>query len=178
MAVIAKRYGKALAEVSLKLGQHERVGQELAQFEELLQAHRDLQLFYANPAIPLPKKKAATDELLSRLGFENTTANFISVLVDKHRIGYFSEIRRTFQEALNEHLGIVQAEVTTAFEVDNAVRTGLEQKLQSLTGKKVLLKFERSPALIGGIITRIGDTIYDGSVRQQLELMKQRLSSD
>jgi F-type H+-transporting ATPase subunit delta len=89
-----------------------------------------------------------------------------------------SEICKAFQEALNELLGVVQADITTAFEVDNDIKTQLEEKLQGLTGKKVLLKFGISPPLIGGVITRIGDTIYDGSVQQQLELMKNRLSSD
>jgi len=178
LAVIAKRYGKALAEVSFKLGQHERVGQELGQFDELLNRYRELQLFYINPAIPLPKKRAATDELLRRLEFCKETRNFIFVLIDNHRIDYFGEICKAFQEALNEHLGVVQAEVTTAFEVDSDIKTRLGQKLEGLTGKRVLLKFGIGPELIGGVITRIGDTIYDGSVRQQLELIKNRLSSD
>ncbi len=178
MAAIAKRYGNALARVSLKLGQQERVGQELSQFEQLLNQTRELQLFYANPAIPLPKKRAATENLARRLGLDRTTSNFILILVDKHRINYFGEIRRAFNEAVNEHLGVVEAQITTAFEIGDEIKTGLEHKLAALTGKRVLLKFQISPALIGGVITRIGDTIYDGSVRQQLALIKQRLSSD
>jgi F-type H+-transporting ATPase subunit delta len=178
LAAIAKRYGRALARVSFESGQHERVGQDLIQFNELLNQSRELQLFYTNPAIPLPKKRAATDELLRRLGFCSEVCNFIFVLVDNHRIRYFGEICKAFQEALNEHLGVVQADITTAFEVDSDIKTRLEQKLGGLTGKRVLLKFGISPALIGGVITRIGDTIYDGSVQQQLELIKNRLSSD
>jgi F-type H+-transporting ATPase subunit delta len=178
LAVIAKRYGKALAEVSFKLGQHERVGQELSQFDELVNRNRELQLFYTNPAIPLPKKRAATNELLRRLGFCKETSNFILVLIDNHRVSYFGEICKAFREVLNEHLGVVQADVTTAFEVDSEIQTRLGQKLENLTGKRVLLKFGIGPELIGGVITRIGDTIYDGSVRQQLELIKNRLSSD
>ena len=153
MAAIAKRYGRALARVSFELGQHERVGQDLIQFDRLLGQSRELQLFYTNPAIPLPKKRAATDELLRKLGICTEVSNFVFVLIDNHRISYLSEICKAFQEALNEHLGVVQAQ-------------------------RVLLKFGISPALIGGVITRIGDTIYDGSVQQQLELIKNRLSSD
>ena len=178
MAVIAKRYGKALAEVSFRLGQHERVGQELSLFDELLNRYRELQLFYINPAIALPKKRSATSELLSRLGFCKETCNFIVLLVDNHRISYFGEICKAFRESLDGHLGVVQANVTTAFEVDGEVQAQLRQKLENLTGKRVQLQFGISPALIGGVITRIGDTIYDGSVRQQLEMIKNRLSSD
>jgi len=178
LAVVAKRYGKALAQVSFQLGLHERVGRELSQFDELLNQHRELQLFYANPAIPLAKKRTATSELLGRLSFCKETSNFLLVLIDNHRVGYFGEICVAFREALNEHLGVVQADVTTAFEINNEVQTQLGQKLEGLTGKRVRLKFGISPELIGGVITRIGDTIYDGSVRQQLELIKSRLSSD
>jgi F-type H+-transporting ATPase subunit delta len=178
LAVIPKRYGKALAEVSFKLGQHERVGQELSQFDELLNRNPELQLFYTNPAISLPKKRAATNELLARLEFCKETSNFILVLIDNHRVGYFGEICKAFREALNERLGVVQADVTTAFEVESEIQAQLGQKLEDLTRKRVLLKFGISPELIGGVITRIGDTIYDGSVRQQLELIKNRLSAD
>lgn len=178
MAVIAKRYGKALAEVSFKLGQHERVGRELSLFDELLNRYRELQLFYTNPVIPLPKKRSATNELLGRLGFCKETCNFILLLIDNHRVSYFGEICKAFRESLNGYLGVVQANVTTAFEVEGEIQARLRQKLENLTGKRVQLKFGISPALIGGVITRIGDTIYDGSIRQQLELIKNRLSSD
>ena len=178
MAVIANRYAKALVDVSLKLGQQERVGKELNRFEELLSQNKELSSFYANPAIPLAKKRDATSEILAKLGFCNTTSNFIFILIDKHRINYFPEIRRAFQQEMNERLGIIQAEITTAFEVDHETQKRLEEKLAGLTGKKVFLKFNLSSALIGGVITRIGDTIYDGSIRQQLELIRARLSSD
>jgi len=178
LAVIAKRYAKALVDVSLKLGQQERVGKELNQFEELLSHNKELYVFYANPAIPLAKKRKATSEILAKLGFCSTTSNFVFILIDKHRINYFTEIRRAFQQELNERLGIVQAEITTAFEVDREIKSKLEERLAGLTGKNVFLKFNISSALIGGVITRIGDTIYDGSIRQQLELMRARLSSD
>jgi F-type H+-transporting ATPase subunit delta len=178
LAAIAKRYAKALADVSFKLGQSERLEKELIQFEELLRQNRELQLFYTNPAIPVARKKAATSAILRNLGFSNMAANFIFVLIDKHRINALTEIRGAFQQAVNEHLGVIQAEITSAIEVDGETRSKLEAALESLTGKKVLLKFGIDRGLIGGAVTRIGDTIYDGSVRQQLELIRARLSSD
>jgi len=178
LAVIAKRYAKALVDVSLKLAQPERVEKELNQFEELLSHNKELYLFYTNPAIPLPKKRNATSEILSRLGFCSTTSNFILILIDNHRIHYFTEIRQAFQQEMNERRGIIQAEISTAFEVDHEIKSRLEEKLSRLTGKEVSLKFNISSGLIGGVVTRIGDTIYDGSIRQQLELIRARLSSD
>ena len=79
---------------------------------------------------------------------------------------------------MNERRGIIQAEISTAFEVDHEIKSRLEEKLSRLTGKEVSLKFNISSGLIGGVVTRIGDTIYDGSIRQQLELIRARLSSD
>jgi F-type H+-transporting ATPase subunit delta len=178
LAAIANRYARALVDVSFNAGQQETVGRELVQFEELLKREQALFLFYTNPAITVPRKKAATREILQKLGYSSLTSNFIFVLLDNHRLSYFSEIRRAFEQVANERLGVVEAQVTTATKIDSQIRPQLESRLAQMTGKKVLLKFEVDRELIGGVITRIGDTIYDGSVRQQLSLIKARLSSD
>lgn len=178
MSAIANRYAKALVDVSFKLNQHEQVARELLQFEDLLARQNELVLFYSNPAIAAAKKKAATKEVLAKLAFGSTTSNFLLVLIDNHRMGGFPEIRKAFQHELNNRLGVTQAEVITASELDAETHQKLETKLAALTGKKVALKFASDPSLIGGVVTRIGDTIYDGSIRQQLNSMKSRLSSD
>ncbi|MBM3804151.1 MAG: ATP synthase F1 subunit delta [Acidimicrobiia bacterium] len=178
MAAIANRYAKALVDVSLKLGHQEQVTQELLRFEELINSQKDLALFYSNPAIAVAKKKAATREILTKLAFGPTTANFLLVLIDNHRVGGLPEIRKAFQQELNHRMGVTQAEVTTAADLDAETRQKLEARLGALTGKKVALRFARNPGLIGGVVTRIGDTIYDGSIRQQLNSIKSRLSSD
>ena len=178
MSAIANRYAKALVDVSFKLNQHEQVAQEVLQFEELLAHQKELVLFYTNPAIAVAKKKAATKEILEKLAFGPTTSNFLLILIDNHRMGGLAEIRKAFQQELNDRLGVTQAEVTTAAELDAETHQKLEVKLATLTGKKVALKFAKDPGLIGGVVTRIGDTIYDGSIRQQLNSMKSRLSSD
>jgi F-type H+-transporting ATPase subunit delta len=178
LPAIANRYAKALVDVSFRLNQHEQVNQELLQFEDLLDRQKDLALFYSNPAIAVAKKKAATREILAKLAFGPATSNFLLVLIDNHRMGSFPEIRKAFQQELNNRLGVAQAEVTTAASLDTATHQKLEAKLAALTGKKVALKFASDPGLIGGVVTRIGDTIYDGSIRQQLNSIKSRLSSD
>ena len=178
MAAISNRYARALADVSFKTSQHEKVELELLQFEQLLNRERELFLFFTNPAIPVPRKKAACREIQQRLGLSSLTSNFLFVLLDNYRIRYFSEIRQAYQKAANERLGLVEARITTAADVDSRVKSRLESCLAQLTGKKVLLKYEVDRDLIGGVITRIGDTIYDGSIRQQLSLIKARLRSD
>jgi F-type H+-transporting ATPase subunit delta len=178
LPAIANRYAKALVEVSFKLNLHEQVAQELLRFEDLLAHQKELVHFYSNPSIAVAKKKAATQEILAKLAFSQTTCNFLLVLIDNHRMGGFADIRKAFQHELNNRLGVTQAEVTTAAELDPAIHQKLEAKLAALTGKKVALKFANDPGLIGGVVTRIGDTIYDGSIRQQLDSIRSRLSSD
>ena len=178
LAAISNRYARALADISFKTSQHERVERELLQFEQMLNREHELFIFLTNPAIPVPRKKAACREIQQRLGFSSLTSNFVFVLLDNHRIGYFSEIHKAYQKATNERLGLVEARITTAAEVDTQIKSQLESRLTQLTGKKVILQFAMDRELIGGVITRIGDTIYDGSIRQQLNMIKVRLSSD
>jgi F-type H+-transporting ATPase subunit delta len=178
LAAIANRYARALAEVSVSQQVHPAVARELDQFGQLLLEQPELKSFYENPAIPAVKKKAVSTEILARLKFSAPSRNFIFVLIDNYRIHIFGEILQAFHQALNERLGIVQAGITTASKVEAALQARLASRIESLTGKKVLLKFATDEALIGGVITRIGDTIYDGSVRQQLNMIKARLSSE
>lgn len=178
MSAVANRYAKALVDVCLKLSVQDQVAQDLLAFENLLNTQTELRSLYLNPAVPVPKKKAITAEILKRFNFNQTTTNFISVLVDQHRIGYFSSIRKAFHQFLNDQLGIVEAEVTMASDLDPATQDSLLARLNDLTGRKVTLKFIKDPEIIGGIVTRIGDTIYDGSIRQRLNTLKTQLRSD
>ncbi len=106
MAAIANRYARALADVSFKLGQHEVVERELEQFGQMLDGNRELSAFYADPAINAVRKKAATSNLLARLGFCKTTGNFIHVLVERDRMGRFNEMLEAFRRGVRDRLGI------------------------------------------------------------------------
>lgn len=177
MAAIANRYARALAEVSFKLGQHEAVERELEQFGQLLEGNRELSAFYEDPAVGAARKKAATSQLLARLGFCKTAANFIHVLVERNRMGYFNEMLQAFRQGIRDRLGIVEVGVTTSTEIGQALREQLSRAMEQVSGKRVQLRFRIDPLILGGVITRVGDTIYDGSVRQQLQQMKERLSA-
>ena len=177
MAAIANRYARALADVSFKLGQHEGVERELEQFGQLLDRNRELSAFYGDPAVSAARKKAATSQLLARLGFCKTAGNFIHVLVERGRIGHFHEMLEAFRRGIRDRLGIVEVGVTTSTEIGPPLRDQLTRALEQLSGKRVQLRFRTDPQILGGVITRVGDTIYDGSVRQQLQQMKERLST-
>ena len=177
MAVIADRYARALADVSFKLGQQEAVERELDQFGQLLDRNRELSAFYEDPAIGAARKKAATSQLLARLDFCKTARNFIHVLVEHNRMGHFNEMMEAFRQGVRDRLGVVQVGVTTSTEIGQPLRDQLSRALEQLSGKRVRLRFQTDPQILGGVITRVGDTIYDGSVRQQLQQMQERLSS-
>lgn len=177
MAAIANRYARALAEVSFKLGQHEAVERELEQFGQLLDGNRELSAFYEDPAVGAARKKAATSQLLARLGFCKTADNFIHVLVERNRMGHFNEVLQAFRQAIRDRLGIVEVGVTTSTEISQALREQLSRAMEQASGKRVQLRFRIDPQILGGVIARVGDTIYDGSVRQQLQQMKERLST-
>jgi F-type H+-transporting ATPase subunit delta len=177
LAAIANRYAKALVDVSFPQGLHEQVSRELDRFDQLLRDNRELRQLYANPAIPAAKKNTVTGVILQKLAFGSTTANFILILIDNYRMGYFEEIRAAYYQFLNERLGVVRVDVSSALDVDGQTQARLVAQLEKLTSRKVQLKFQSDPSLIGGVVTRIGDTIYDGSVRQQLNSLKNRLSA-
>lgn len=177
MAAIANRYARALAEVSFKLGQHEAVERELEQFGQLLDGNRELSAFYEDPAVGAARKKAATSQLLARLGFCKTAGNFIHVLVERNRMGHFNQVLQAFRQAIRDRLGIVEVGVTTSTEIGQVLREQLSRAMEQVSGKRVQLRFRIDPRILGGVVTRVGDTIYDGSVRQQLQQMKERLST-
>jgi F-type H+-transporting ATPase subunit delta len=99
------------------------------------------------------------------------------VLLQNQRLTEVPEINRKLAEILDERAGMVAATVTTARPVPNDIQRSLEQRLTAVTQKKVRLNFEQDPDLIGGLVTRIGSTAYDGSVRNQLELIKERMTA-
>jgi len=177
LAVLINRYAQALVDVSFKLGQHEIVEQELDQFDQLLRQNQELRAFYMNPAISGVKKKAATLQLISKLDLSKIASNFILVLVSRNRITHFTEILEAVRQGIRDCLGIVQVEVTTSIKIDMESQYQLGLALRDIIGKEVKLQFEINPDILGGVITRVDDTIYDGSVLQQLHLIKSHLSS-
>ena len=177
MVVIANRYAQALVDVSCKLGQHEEVEREMEQFGQLLDGNRELSAFYEDPAISAAKKKVVTSQLLVRMGSCKTTGTFIHALVDRNRMVYFNAVLAAFRQGVRDRLGIVEVGVITSTEISDSLRDQLSRVLEQVSGKQVQLRFQTDPHILGGVITRVGDTIYDGSVRQQLQQMKERLST-
>ena len=173
--IIARRYGSALADVVLKTGETETVKTELTQWAAMIDTNVDLPDVLSNPSIPHAQKEGLLASLLERTHPSKTTANFLRVLLRNGRLTEISAINERFAVELEERSGIVAADVTSARDLPAAERSELQSKLEKLTGKRVNLNFNIDPNIIAGVVTRIGSTVYDGSVKTKLENLREQL---
>ena len=148
------------------------VASQLTAFHDLFTANNDLQILFSTPAVTADKKKSILAELAPAIGLESLARNFLNVVIDHDRMQLVGEIVEAFQALLNERLGIAVAEVTTARPLDEAEKRELAGALSARTGKQVRMNFSLDPELLGGIVARIDSTIYDGSVRGNLQRLR------
>jgi F-type H+-transporting ATPase subunit delta len=172
---VARRYATALADVVLKHGETEIVRSELKTWEDLMNQNPNLQDAFSNPAITHADKEKVLESLLAKTKPSKTTANFLRVLLKNSRLTELAHINEKFASVLDERSGVVTAEVTSARPLSEAEKTEFQANLAKLTGKKVNLNFNINENIIGGVVTRVGSTVYDGSVKTQLENLKQQL---
>jgi len=172
---VARRYAIALADVVSKNGDVETVKSELKSWEELISSNTELQAAFGNPAIPHPNKVGVLEGLLQRTQPSKTTSNFLRVLLRNNRLTELGEINERFESELEERSGVVSARVTSARELSDAEKAELQASVAKLTGKQVKLNFDIDTDLIGGVVTRIGSTVYDGSVKTQLQNLKEQM---
>lgn len=174
---VARRYATALADVVTKSGETETVKNELKLWEDLIKSNGNLQNAFANPAIAHLSKEKVLESLLEKAKPSKTTANFLRVLLRNSRLTEISEINEKFSAVLEERSGIVSAKIISARPLSDAEKSELQANLNKLTGKNVSPNFEIDKNIIGGVITRVGSTVYDGSVKTKLENLKQQLIS-
>ena len=173
----AIRYARALFDVVRKEGGNlEQVGADLQQFVDLFAQHPTLASTLGNPAIPASKKQAVARALIERAGdLSPVLAKTILMLGDRDRLMLLPEISRRYRDRLMDHQHVIRGEVTTAAALAPEKVRLLEQGLQQATGRKVILEARVDPSIIGGVVTRLGSTVYDGSVTTQLQKLKQSL---
>lgn len=172
---IARRYSTALADVVLGSNETETVKSELATWGELFQQSSDLQTVFGNPSISYVNKEKVLEGLIAKVKPSKTTANFLKVLLQNGRLADLGEINERFTAVLEERGGRITAEITSARELPSGERAEFESNLERLTGKQVSVNYAINTDIIGGVITRIGSTVYDGSVKTKLENLKEQL---
>lgn len=173
--LMARRYALALADVVEKTGEAQTVQTELNQWETMMKDSSDLLALFRNPAIPYEQKSKVIESLIARTSPSNTAANFLRVLLKNQRLSNLSAINRVFADVLGERSNAVSAFITTAHELSAEQKNNLQDSLNNKTGRQVSLQTAVDSEIIGGMITRIGSTVYDSSVKTQLEDLKNQL---
>jgi F-type H+-transporting ATPase subunit delta len=171
----AKRYATALLDASLKQKNFSSVLWELETFQNQTKAIPLILEVFSNPAIPLEKKDKIVEEIGIKLQFQELTRNFLKALTRRHRTALLPQIIASVQQQFLDRQGIVVVEVLTPKKLDEAQAKRLTAQLESFTGKKVQMENKVDPNLIGGAITQIGTTVYDGSVQATLEQIKDKI---
>jgi F-type H+-transporting ATPase subunit delta len=172
----AIRYARALLDVAVKeKADLALIENELTQFADLFKQYPLLEKVLLNPAVPVPRKRAAVGDLLAQAKLTPIVSKLLALLADRDRLVLVPDLLKAYSDRLLEHRGVVRAEVTTAVALDPRRADAIRHGLASLTGRTVLLATKIDPSIVGGLIARIGSTVYDGSVTRQLEKMKERL---
>ena len=180
-SAVATRYANALADVVTGSSSPVRPPEalsELRAFEGALKESPELHNALVTPAVPIARKRAVVARIAEALGMSRTVRNFLLVLVDHRRIAETGAIADAFEVVLDERLGFARAEISSAAELSEAQRTALGAVLERLTSKRIRARYAVDTALIGGAVARIGSTVYDGSVRGQLQSIERRLSAE
>jgi F-type H+-transporting ATPase subunit delta len=172
----ARRYGAALFDVSLKEADLEKVERDLASFVALLEEQRELDQVLLNPAIPATRKRSLVSTLASQMGLEPVVGKLLELLAQGDRLALAGQVLEQYRGRLLDHREFVRAEVMTAVPLDDDRLGAIRRGLGALTGRQVVLTARVEPEILGGVVARIGSTVYDGSLRRQLERIREKLA--
>ena len=178
MASVASTYARAFADVVLSahLDADRAVG-GLREIAGLLAESADLRRVWENPAVPAEQKRRLLDAIVQREGIERHARNLVAVLIDHRRVQFLGRIVEQLKKELDARMGFAEAHNTSARELGDAEKRALESQIERATGKKVRAQFGLDASLLGGAVVRVGSTIYDGSVKGQLEKIREAISS-
>ncbi len=178
MASVASTYARAFADVvfSARLDVSREIG-GLRCIAGLLAESADLRRVWENPAVPAQQKRNLLDVIVQREGIEHHARNLMAVLIDHRRVQFLARIIEQLKKELDARMGFAEAHITSARELGDDQKRVLEGQIEKVTGKKVRAQFALDAALLGGAVVRVGSTIYDGSVKGQLEKIKEAISS-
>jgi F-type H+-transporting ATPase subunit delta len=172
------QYANALADIALAQGAAGPTVKQLADFAAAYAESTELRTFLASPAVTQEAKHGVVEKIVGRIGASKIIRNFLFVVVDHRRTQILPEIVETFQQVIRQRQGTAVAEIFSVAELSAAQKADFAKTLERLTGLKIEPKYSLDPALLGGAVVRIGDTIYDGSLRNRLDAMRARLTSE
>jgi len=172
------QYANALADIALEQGAAEPVLKQLSEFGAAFAESAELRVFLAAPGLSREAKHGVIEKLAARMGASKIIRNFLFVMIDNQRTPLLPRILEAFQQVIRRRQGVAEAEVSSTVNLSDAQKAQLLQTLERLTGKKIQAKYALQPELLGGAVVRIGDTIYDGSLRSRLNEMRARLTAE
>ena len=172
------QYANALADIAMAQGAAEKAAEQLVGFGALYAESAELRNFLASPAVAGEAKHRVIGKLLARVGGSKIVQNFLFVVADHNRTHVLPEMIAAFQQVIRQREGIMEAQISSAVELSKTQKAEMEFTLERLTGKRVEAKFSLEPNLLGGAVVRVGDTVYDGSLRSRLNELRARLASE
>lgn len=176
MAAVASRYARALVDVVLEQKiDGEAARQQLQTMVNAVAESDELRRVWESPAVTAEQKRAVLDAIVRQIGAFKPVRNFMAVLIDHRRIPMLPEIARQFRTEMDAQMGLVEAEISSARELTATEKKDLEARVEQMTGKKVRASYSADRELLGGVVVKVGSTIYDGSIRGQLQRIKQEL---
>jgi len=173
---VARRYATALFKVGVEDGQAEKYAEELKAFNDFLESDKEIKFYLVTPLVERTLQQQVLNTILEKMVFSEIMQRFLLLLFEKKRLKFVPDILEYYNQLLDGYRGICRAKLLSAVPLTEDVMEKIKERLKAVTGKKeVILEVEERPELIGGIITKIGDVIYDGSVRTQLNILKENI---
>ena len=172
---LSRRYTRALFQLAREAREEEKIGSEIESFH-LAHEQSDLHKVLTNPALPAVARKSILRQVIETLQLAPLTAKFLSLLLERDRLAYLPGIVSSYRRMLNEAQGRIEARVVSAAALDSALVGQLRERLRGISRKDVVLQQEIDPSLLGGLLIELEGKIYDGTIRTQLERMKQRIA--
>ena len=176
--IISKKYAKALLGIGLNDGNYEALGQDLDKMADLLGESRDLRVVLRSPAFPKSARKTIARKVGERLGLATTTVKFIELLIHRKRMDHFFMITKTYRDLCDEVAGRTRVTLATPLELPSDLVPEIKSLIEFMTGKEAILSLEKDPALIGGVLVKIGNFVYDGSLRSQIAKLRDNLCKE
>jgi F-type H+-transporting ATPase subunit delta len=173
---LARRYAKALLEIGTEDGSYKRIGEEVAGLAHAIRISDELSTILANPVFPRAEREKIILAILQRIGASKTVTNFSKLLLDRERISAIPDISNALSSMIDEMSGQITAEVVSAGPLSVSQKAELKTTLEALSGKKIQIEVKEDKALLGGVVAKVGDLVYDGSLRTQLRELKRTLA--
>ena len=172
---IARRYAKALLMIGKEDGQTETYREELSGIAELIQGNKELEQALTNPLYDAAGRRKVLEAVIEKMNLSKVMSSFVFLVFEKGRVGFIGSIDEFYQKLADELKGVARASLVSAAELSSEAVDKIRTSLSKRTGKDIILEIEQDPTLIGGIVTRIGDLVLDGSIKTQLLNMRESL---